>query len=413
MSTKFSLQSKYKPSGDQPQAIKLLTAGIDTGIKHQTLLGVTGSGKTFTMASVIQNVQKPTLVISHNKTLAAQLYSEFKQFFPKNAVEYFVSYYDYYQPEAYVPKRDLYIEKESDINESIERYRSSATQSLLSRRDVIIVASVSCIYGLGNPEDYMTLSRHLVAGEKYNRNKFLHHLGDLQYERSEYDFYSGQFRVRGDTVDIFTAGGDTAVRVEFFGDEIDSLKLINPVSGEILSTPKEITIFPAKHFVTPYEALIASIPDIEEELKTRIKFFKNKKKDLEAHRIEQRVNYDIEMLRETGYCSGIENYSRFIERRKPGSPPSCLLDYYPEDWLLFIDESHMTVPQIRGMYNGDRARKEILVDYGFRLPSALDNRPLRFEEFNKRLDQTIYVSATPSDYEKRLSKQSASKVLNS
>jgi excinuclease ABC subunit B len=406
----FNLKSKYKPAGDQPQAIDLLSKGIEADIKHQTLLGVTGSGKTFIMASVIENVQKPTLVISHNKTLAAQLFSEFQQYFPDNAVEYFVSYYDYYQPEAYVPKRDMYIEKEADINQNIEKYRSSATQSLLSREDVIIVASVSCIYGLGNPEDYMSLSRKLKVGMTYKRNKLMRHLGDLQYERSEYDFYTGQFRVRGDTVDIYTAGGDTAVRIEFFGDDIDSIKLINPISGEILSTPREITIFPAKHFVTPYEALIASIPDIEEELKERIKFFKKQGKDIEAHRIEQRVNYDIEMLRETGYCSGIENYSRFIERRKPGSPPSCLLDYYPDDWLLIIDESHMTVPQVRGMYNGDRARKEILVDYGFRLPSAMDNRPLQFQEFVKRINQVLYTSATPNEYEMNLSRQSASKA---
>ncbi|MFC1780274.1 excinuclease ABC subunit UvrB [Patescibacteria group bacterium] len=400
----FNLKSKYKPAGDQPQAIKLLTESIEADIKHQTLLGVTGSGKTFTMASVIQNVQKPTLIISHNKTLAAQLYSEFKEFFPKNAVEYFVSYYDYYQPEAYVPKRDLYIEKEADINTNIERYRSSATQSLLSRRDVIIVASVSCIYGLGNPDDYMSLSRNLKTGESYKRNKFLRHLGDLQYERSEYDFYSGQFRVRGDTVDVYTAGGETAVRVEFFGDEIDSIKVISPITGEVFSTPKEITIFPAKHFVTPYEALIAAIPEIEKELKERIKYFKDKGKDIEAHRIKQRVKYDIEMLRETGYCSGIENYSRFIENRKPDSPPSTLLDYYPDDWLLIIDESHMTVPQVRGMYNGDRARKGTLVDYGFRLPSAMDNRPLQFREFNSRINQVLYTSATPNEYEIKLAK---------
>jgi excinuclease ABC subunit B len=409
----FNLKSQYKPSGDQPQAIDLLTEGIKSDARHQTLLGVTGSGKTFTMASVIQNIQKPTLIISHNKTLAAQLYGEFKSFFPDNAVSYFVSYYDYYQPEAYVPKRDMYIEKEADINESIERYRSAATQSLLTRRDVIIVASVSCIYGLGNPQDYMDLSRRIVVNENYSRNKLIRHLGDLQYERSEYDFYSGQFRVRGDTIDVYTAADETAVRVEFFGDEVESVKIINPISGEVLDTPEEITIFPAKQFVTPYEALINAIPVIEKDLKQRIKFFKKEGRDLEAHRIEQRVNYDIEMLRETGYCSGIENYSRYIENRKPGSPPSTLLDYYPDDWLLFIDESHMTIPQIRGMYNGDRARKEILVDYGFRLPSALDNRPLKFEEFCKRLNWAVYVSATPSEYEIRKSKRLESKTQKS
>jgi excinuclease ABC subunit B len=405
----FNLKSKFYPSGDQPQAIDLLSKGIESGIKHQTLLGVTGSGKTFTISSVIQNVQKPVLVLAHNKTLAAQLFGEFKEFFPNNAVEYFVSYYDYYQPEAYIPKRDMYIEKDADINESIERYRSAATQALLSRKDVIIVASVSCIYGLGNPEDYMTLSRHLQQGISYSRDKFLRHLGDLQYERSEYDFYSGMFRVRGDTVDIFTAADETAVRVEFFGDEIEALKIINPITGEILGTPEKITIFPAKHFVTPYEALIAAIPDIEAERDERVKFFIESSKDIEAHRLKQRVNYDIEMLRETGYCSGIENYSRFIERRKPGTPPSTLLDYYPDDWLLFIDESHMTIPQVRGMYNGDRARKETLVDYGFRLPSALDNRPLQFQEFNHRINKVVYMSATPKEYELNLSRQSSSK----
>jgi len=410
--SKFNLKSNYKPAGDQPQAIELLTLGIKERIKHQTLLGVTGSGKTFTMASVIQNIQRPVLVISHNKTLAAQLYSEFKEFFPENSVNYFVSYYDYYQPEAYVPKRDLYIEKEADINENIERYRSAATQSLLSRKDVIIVASVSCIYGLGNPDDYQSLSRNLKVNESYNRNKLLQQLGDLQYERSEYDFYTGQYRVRGDTIDIYTAEGEKAIRLEYFGDIIESIKLINPITGEIISIPKEITVFPAKHFVTPYEALIKAIPDIEEELKIRVNYFKKIKKDLEAHRIEHRVNYDIEMLRETGYCSGIENYSRFIERRKPGTPPSTLLDYYPDDWLLFIDESHMTIPQIRGMFNGDRSRKETLVEYGFRLPSALDNRPLRFNEFNIKINQVIYNSATPSEYELNLSKQSASKKNN-
>lgn len=412
MSKDFNLKSSYKPSGDQPQAIESLTKGINAGIKHQTLIGVTGSGKTFTLASLIQNVQKPTLVLCHNKTLAAQNYSEFKEFFPDNAVGYFVSYYDYYQPEAYIPKRDLFIEKEIDINENIERYRSAATQNLLSRKDVVIVASVSCIYGLGNPEDYMNLSRTIKVGDSYSRNKFIRHLGDLQYERSEYDFYSKMFRVRGDVIDIFTAADERAVRVEYFGNEIESIKIINPITGEILETPEQITIYPAKHFVTPYEALLAAIPDIEKEMLQRERYFKRKKREIEAHRIVQRVNFDIEMLRETGYCSGIENYSRFIENRLPGSPPSTLLDYFPDDWLLFIDESHMTVPQVRGMYNGDRARKEVLVDYGFRLPSALDNRPLRFEEFNKRINQVVYVGATPSDYEINISKQSASKVTS-
>ena len=405
----FKLQSTYKPSGDQPQAIELLTKGLEAGIENQTMLGVTGSGKTFTMASIIQNIKKPTLIISHNKTLAAQLYSESKEYFPENSVNYFVSYYDYYQPEAYVPKRDLYIEKEADINESIERYRNQATQALLTRKDVIIVASVSCIYGLGDPTNYRDLSRTVKVNESYKRGKFLRHLGDLQYERSEYDFYSGQFRVRGDTVDIYPASDDHAIRVEFFGDEVESIKIINPFTGEILKEPKEIIIFPAKHFVTPYEALLDAIPEIEKDLKVRVKFFEKHSKDIEAHRIEQRVKYDIEMLRETGYCAGIENYSKYIERRASGTPPSTLLDYFDDDWLLFIDESHMTVSQIRGMYNGDKARKSTLVDYGFRLPSAMDNRPLKFQEFYDRLNQVIYVSATPGEYELNLSKQSSSK----
>ena len=406
---KFKLKSKFDPAGDQPNAIEKITQGIKEDFKDQTLLGVTGSGKTFTMASVIENVQKPTLIISHNKTLAAQLYSEFKTFFPDNGVHYFVSYYDYYQPEAYVPRRDLFIEKETDINEEIERYRNAATQALLSREDVIIVASVSCIYGLGNPEDYLSLSRNLEIQKSYNREKFLRHLGDLQYERSEYDFYPGLYRVRGDTIDIYTAADNFAVRVEFFGDVIDSIKIINPISGEIESTPKKLTIFPAKHFVTPYEALIEAIPDIEKELKERIRFFKDNNDEVKAQRIEQRARYDIEMLQETGYCSGIENYSRFIEKRAPGSAPSTLLDYYPDDWLLIIDESHMTIPQIRGMHNGDRARKKTLVEHGFRLPSALDNRPLKFQEFRKRINQSVYTSATPSDFEIKQSKAAALK----
>ncbi len=401
----FKLKSKYKPAGDQPRAIKLLRSGIESNIKYQTLLGVTGSGKTFTIASVIENIQKPTLVISHNKTLAAQLYSEFKEFFPDNSVGYFVSYYDYYQPEAYVPKRDLYIEKEVDINESIERYRNAATQALLTRKDVIIVASVSCIYGLGNPDDYMTLSRNIEVNLEYNREKLLRHLGDLQYERSEYDFFPGMYRVRGDVVDIYNAADETAIRIEFFGNTVEGIKIVSPISGEVLDKPRKITIFPAKHFVTPYEALTSAIPDIKEELKRQIEYFKKRDQDLEANRIEQRVNYDIEMLRETGYCSGIENYSRFIENRIKGTPPSTLLDYFPDDFILIIDESHMTIPQIRGMYNGDRARKEVLVEYGFRLPSALDNRPLKFNEFNKKLDQVMFTSATPADYEISLSKK--------
>jgi len=411
MDSTFHLKSSYSASGDQPQAIDLLTLGLEADIKHQTLLGVTGSGKTFTMASVIQNIQKPTLIISHNKTLAAQLYSEFREFFPENAVHYFVSYYDYYQPEAYVPKRDLFIEKDSDINESIERYRNAATQALLTRKDVVIVASVSCIYGLGDPDDYMDLSRHLKEGESYNRNKLLLQLGDLQYQRSEYDFHHGMFRVRGDTVDIYTATEDKAIRLEFFGDEIEKIKIISPITGEILDDPKEITIFPAKQFVTPYEALQSAIPEIEKELYQRIKYYKKIGKEVEVQRIKQRTEYDIELLREIGYCTGIENYSRFISGRPKGSPPATLIDYFPDDWMLFIDESHMTIPQIRGMYNGDRARKGTLVEYGFRLPSALDNRPLQFNEFNERVNKVIYVSATPTEHELQLSNQSASKSL--
>jgi len=401
----FKLISKFKPSGDQPQAIDLLTKGLEKKMKYQTLLGVTGSGKTYTMASVIENVNKPTLIISHNKTLAAQLFSEFKTFFPENSVCYFVSYYDYYQPEAYVPKKDLFIEKETDINEDIERYRSASTQALLSRKDVIIVASVSCIYGLGNPDDYSQLSVNIKKGELYNREKLIRHLSDLQYQRSEYDFYNGLYRVRGDTIDIFTATENNTVRIEFFGDNIENIKIINTISGEILFSPETIQIFPAKHYVTQYDALMDSIPRIETELKERIDYFKRNNRLLEAQRIEQRVRYDIEMLTETGYCSGIENYSRFIDNREPGVPPSTLIDYFPDDFLLFIDESHMTVSQIRGMYNGDRARKETLVEYGFRLPSALDNRPLKYEEFNKLLNQTIFVSATPSEYELSLSQK--------
>lgn len=410
MSDTFKLQSPHKPAGDQPQAINLLSNGLKAGFEHQTMLGVTGSGKTFTMASIIQELQKPTMILAHNKTLAAQLFGEFREYFPENSVNYFVSYYDYYQPEAYVPKKDMFIEKDTDINQNIERYRSAATQALLSRKDVIIVASVSCIYGLGNPEDYLSLSRHLKVGESYKREKFLRHVADLQYERSEYDFYSGMYRVRGDTVDIYTAADETAVRVEFFGDDVENIKVINPITGEILGTPDNIMIFPAKQFVTPYEALLAAIPDIETELRDRYKYFKKLGKDIEAHRIKQRVEYDIEMLRETGFCSGIENYSRFIENRAPGTAPSTLLDYFPDDWLLFVDESHMTLSQVRGMFNGDQARKKVLVDYGFRLPSAMDNRPLKFAEFNKRINQAIYVSATPNEYELNLSNENAGKL---
>ncbi len=408
MNDKFQLKTKMKPAGDQPKAIELLTKGVDAGLDYQTLLGVTGSGKTFTMANIIQNVQKPTLVLAHNKTLAAQLYSEFKDFFPKNSVEYFVSYYDYYQPEAYVAKRDLYIEKDSDINEDIERYRSSATQALLTRKDVIIVASVSCIYGLGNPEDYMSLSRTLKVGEEYKREKLLRHLGDLQYERSEYEFSNGLYRVRGDSIDIFIASEDKAVRVDFFGDTIEMIKIINPISGEVLEKPSEYKIFPARQYVTPFENLKAAIPQIQQDLDKEVKAFQDQGRIIEAERLRQRVHYDLEMLQETGFTSGIENYSRYIERRAPGSPPSTLIDYFPDDWLLFVDESHISIPQIGGMYGGDRSRKTSLVEYGFRLKAALDNRPLKFEEFSNKINQAIFVSATPAEYEKNLSKKESS-----
>jgi excinuclease ABC subunit B len=407
MANQFILKSHYQPSGDQPSAIEKLSKGLLAGMKHQTMLGVTGSGKTFTMANIIQNVQKPTLILAHNKTLAAQLFSEFQDFFPDNAVEYFVSYYDYYQPEAYVPSRDLYIEKDSDINETIERYRSAATQALLTRRDVLIVASVSCIYGLGNPEDYMSLSRELVVGEKYDRQKLIRHLTDMQYERSDTDFYSGQFRVRGDVVDINVAAEETAIRVEYFGDQIEVIKVINPVSGELLMAPERYRVFPAKQYVTPYDSLKAAIPRIQEDLTRTVEKFEKMGKIVEAMRIKQRVNFDIEMLEETGYCNGIENYSRYIENRPIGSPPSTLLDYFPDDFLMIVDESHISLPQVRGMFNGDRARKGTLVDFGFRLPAALDNRPLNFTEFQERTNQLIYTSATPSEYELQLSQQNA------
>ncbi len=410
MANQFELHSKYQPAGDQPDAIDKLTKGVNAKIPHQTMLGATGTGKTFTMANIVANTQKPTLVLAHNKTLAAQLFTEFKEFFPDNAVEYFVSYYDYYQPEAYVPRRDLYIEKDSDINETIERYRSAATQALLTRKDVLIVASVSCIYGLGNPEDYLSLSRILKVGDKYERNKFLRHLTDMQYERNDHDFFTGMFRVRGDTVDVNIAADERAVRIEYFGDEIEKITIINPISGEIVDSPDEVKIFPAKQFVTPFEKLKIAIPRIREDMEKEVKRFQTSGKEIEALRLRQRVNYDLEMLEETGYTKGIENYSRYIEGRAPGTAPSTLLDYFPDDWLLFVDESHISIPQVRGMYNGDQARKQTLVDYGFRLNAAMDNRPLKFEEFNQRVNQIVYVSATPSEYELNISRQSASKT---
>ncbi len=404
----FKLKSKYKPTGDQPGAIEYLTDGIELGEKNQTLLGITGSGKTFTVANVIQNTGKPTLVLSHNKTLAAQLFSEFKEFFPENNVEYFVSYYDYYQPEAYVPRKDLYIEKEVEINDVIEKYRSSATQALLTKKDVIVVSTVSCIYGLGNPEDYMILSRRVNAGESYERGKLLRHLTDLQYTRTETNFDAGTFRVRGDVVDINTPDVmEYAIRLEYFGDEIESIKTFDPVSGRIGETLPTFIFFPAKAYVTPYENLKKAIPKIREDLEKEVKSFNEIGKELEGARLRQRVNYDLEMLEETGYTSGIENYSRYIENRAIGSAPSTLLDYFPDDWLLVVDESHITMPQVRGMYNGDRVRKENLVGFGFRMRAALDNRPLKFTEFNKKLNQTIFISATPADYELDLSGQGA------
>jgi excinuclease ABC subunit B len=397
--TNFKIVSNYKPTGDQPEAVSKLTRGILDGEKYQTLLGVTGSGKTFTMANVIENVQRPTLVISHNKTLAAQLCGEFKEFFPDNAVEYFVSYYDYYQPEAYVASTDTYIEKDSDINEEIEKLRHSATAALAERRDVIIVASVSCIYGLGSPFDYENQMLSLRSGTEKNRQEMLRKLVDIQYNRNDLAFERGSFRVRGDIVDIFPAGSESAIRVEFFGDEIETLKEINPLTGEILGIRNHVSIFPASHYVTSKENVERAIQTIEEELEERIAWFKDRGKLIEAQRIEQRTRYDMEMLREVGTCKGIENYSRHINGLPSGNRPYTLIDYFPEDFLIIMDESHVMLPQLRAMYAGDKSRKSALVDYGFRLPSALDNRPLQFEEFNGMINQLVYVSATPTKYE--------------
>lgn len=396
---KFQLKSDYQPTGDQPGAIDALTKGLAQGKKEQVLLGVTGSGKTFTMANVIQNVQKPALVLSHNKTLAAQLYGEFKRFFPDNAVHYFVSYFDYYQPEAYIPRSDTYIEKDSQINEEIDRLRHAATDALLSRRDVIIVASVSCIYGIGSVEDYGQMAISLKRGERRVRDKLLRQLTDIQYQRNDVDFHRGVFRVRGDVVDIFPAGEELAYRIEFFGDEIDRITKIDPLTGEILKNLEEYTVFPGSHYVTPQEKLKQAMVKIQQELDDRLALFNKNGQLLEAQRLSQRTKFDLEMLEETGFVKGIENYSRYLTNRAPGEQPATLLDYYPDDYLLFIDESHMTIPQVRGMYNGDRARKEVLVEHGFRLPSALDNRPLNFTEFERHVDKVIYVSATPAEYE--------------
>ena len=399
----FKLVSEYKMTGDQPQAVEKLAEGIADGLKYQTLMGVTGSGKTFTMANLIQRVQKPTLVISHNKTLAAQLHGEFKEFFPENAVEYFVSYYDYYQPEAYVPSTDTYIEKDSDINAEIEKLRHSATAALAERRDVIIVASVSCIYGLGSPFDYENQMLSLRPGMEKPRRDILRKLVDIQYTRNDMAFERGTFRVRGDVIDIYPAGNDSAVRVELFGDEIESIKEMNPVTGEILGIRNHISIYPASHYVTSPESMERAIRTIDEELTERVQWFKDRGKLLEAQRIEQRTRYDLEMLREIGSCKGIENYSRHLAGNQPGERPYTLIDYFPDDFLVIIDESHVMLPQLRAMYAGDRSRKSSLVEYGFRLPSALDNRPLKFEEFDDLISQVVFVSATPAQYEKEVS----------
>ncbi len=407
----FSLKSDYSPLGDQPKAIEQLTHGILNKQKYQTLLGATGSGKTFTVSNVIKNVNKPTLVLSHNKTLAAQLYGEFKRFFPENAVHYFVSYFDYYQPEAYIPRSDTYIEKDSQINEEIDRLRHAATDALLSRKDVIIVASVSCIYGIGSVEDYNGLAVNLSVQETRKRDKLLRHLTDIQYQRNDIDFHRGSFRVRGDVVDIFPAGEEIAYRVQFFGDEIERISRLNPLTGELIKNLNNIKIFPSSHYVTPQEKLKLALGQIEEELTIRLAWFKSHNKLLEAQRLEQRTRFDLEMLSETGFVKGIENYSRYLTNREPGEQPATLLDYFPDDFLMIIDESHMTIPQLRGMYNGDRARKESLVEYGFRLPSALDNRPLTFSEFEKHVNQVIFVSATPAEYELNLSPAPAQQVI--
>ena len=397
---RFILHSEYRPTGDQPEAIDALVRGFEEGDQFQTLLGVTGSGKTFTMANVIAKLNKPTLVIAHNKTLAAQLYGEFKEFFPENAVEYFVSYYDYYQPEAYVPSSDTYIEKDSSINDEIDKLRHSATAALTERRDVVIVASVSCIYGLGSPIDYQNMTVSLRPGMIKDRDEVIHRLIDMQYTRNDMDFQRGTFRVRGDVLEVFPISeSDRAIRVEFFGDEVDRITEIDVLTGEVLSELEHMVVFPASHYVVDKEAMERAIRDIEAELEDRVRYFRSEDKLLEAQRISERTNFDIEMMRETGFCSGIENYSRHLSGLKEGEPPHTLLDYFPDDFIIMVDESHMTIPQIRGMYAGDRSRKRTLVDYGFRLPSALDNRPLNFEEFEQHINQMMFVSATPNVYE--------------
>ena len=409
---KFQLVSDYKPTGDQPEAIETLVKSINAGHKEQTLLGVTGSGKTFTMANIIARLNRPTLVLAHNKTLAAQLCTEFREFFPNNAVEYFVSYYDYYQPEAYVPTTDTYIEKDSSINDEIDKLRHSATLALSERRDVIIVSSVSCIYSLGNPIDYRTMVISLRPGMEKSRDDLLKKLVELQYERNDMDLSRNRFRVRGDVVEIFpAASSDSVIRVEFFGDEIDRISEVNPLTGELKASLRHAAIYPASHYIVPRDKMEIAIAEIQSELEERVKYFTDRGKLLEAERIQQRTGYDIEMLREIGFCTGIENYSRVLSGRKPGSPPYTLLNYFPDDYLLFVDESHVTLPQVRGMYGGDRGRKENLVNFGFRLPSAYDNRPLNFDEFYQRINQAVFVSATPGDLEKEKSAVIAEQVI--
>ncbi len=407
----FNLQSKYSAAGDQPKAIATLNDGLKKDLKEQTLLGITGSGKTFTMANVIADYAKPTLILSHNKTLAAQLYGEFKEFFPNNAVHYFVSYFDYYQPEAYIARSDTYIEKDSAINEEIDRLRHAATAALLSRKDVIIIASVSCIYGIGNITDYTNMTLHLKVGERRVRDKLLRQLNDIQYQRNDMAFERGTFRIRGENLDIFPVGEECAYRLEFFGDEIESIKRINYLTGEVTDTLDTLAIFPAKHYVTPREQLGQAMIKIQEEADERVAWYKAQDMMLEAQRIEQRVKYDLEILEQTGYVKGIENYARYLTNREPGSQPATLMDYFPDDFLMFVDESHISIPQVGGMYNGDRARKQTLIEHGFRLPSALDNRPLNFSEFERHINKVIYVSATPSDYELSRSTQVAEQVI--
>ncbi|KIL49968.1 excinuclease ABC subunit UvrB [Jeotgalibacillus soli] len=412
MVQQFDIQSPYKPEGDQPEAIKKLVKGIEQGMKHQTLLGATGTGKTFTISNVIQEVKKPTLIIAHNKTLAGQLYSEFKEFFPNNAVEYFVSYYDYYQPEAYVPQTDTFIEKDASINDEIDKLRHSATSALFERDDVIIIASVSCIYGLGNPEEYKELVVSLRTGMEIERNQLLRKMVDIQYERNDIAFQRGTFRVRGDVVEIFPAKSDEhCIRVEFFGDEIDRIREVDALTGEILGDRDHVAIFPASHFVTREEKMKVAIENIQKELEEQLNVLREEDKLLEAQRLEQRTRYDLEMMREMGFCSGIENYSRHLTLRPAGATPYTLIDYFPKDFLLVVDESHVSLPQVRGMYNGDQARKKVLVDHGFRLPSALDNRPLRFEEFEKHVNQVVYVSATPGPYEIEHTKEMVEQII--